>query len=71
MARSFSADLMKSYSKDLLSMIGYSSINILIACGQNDYIANVAGVQNYINTLSWSRINSWKNVKKQPWLIHS
>lgn len=67
---SFTADLMTSYTKDLLSVLN-SKVNVLIANGQNNYMINSAGVQNYVNGLSWSRINSWKNIKKQTWLIHS
>lgn len=60
---------MKSYTQDLLFVI--RSKKVLVFSGQNDYIVNSAGVQNYLNALSWSRINAWKGAKKQPWIIHS
>lgn len=60
---------MKSYTKSLLQII--SNVRVLIYSGQNDYIVNSAGVQNYINALGWSRINTWKNSKKQVWRVHN
>lgn len=66
---SFTADLMKTYTKDLLSVLANPNLNVIIFNGQNDYVVNSAGVQNYINALSWPRINTWKNTKKQIWLV--
>lgn len=66
---SFREDLMKSFTKSLLQTL--SSVRVLIYSGQNDYIVNSAGVQNYINALGWSRINTWKSSKKQVWRVHN
>jgi carboxypeptidase C (cathepsin A) len=64
---SFKEDLMKSYTRDLISVLG--NVRVLIYNGQNDYIVNTAGVQNYLNALNWPRINSWKGTKKKVWSI--
>ena len=66
---SFREDLMKSFTKSLLQTL--TSVRVLIYSGQNDYVVNSAGVQNYLNALGWSRINTWKSSKKQVWRVHN
>ncbi len=39
----------------------------MIVSGQQDYIVNSAGVQNYLNILNWPRVNSWKSTKRVNW----
>lgn len=44
---------------------------VLIYNGQNDYVINTAGVLNYINSLTWEGITSWKKSKKKVWTINN
>lgn len=60
---------MKSSTKELITT--FNSVRTLIYNGQNDYIVNTAGVQNYLNSLNWVSINGWKNSKKNIWFVHS
>ena len=45
------------------------NIRVLIYNGQDDYVVNTAGVLQYLNSLNWENINSWKRAKKEQWTI--
>lgn len=34
-------------------------------------MVNTAGVLNYLNSLTWENIGSWKRAKKQVWTINN
>lgn len=44
-------------------------IRVLIYNGQDDYVVNTAGVLQYLNSLAWQNIASWKRAKKVNWKI--
>ena len=64
---SFKKDVGRSYVSDLVIMLRH--IRVLIYNGQDDYVVNTAGVLQYLNSLGWENIASWKRAKKQKWTI--
>lgn len=45
-------------------------MKVLIYNGQNDVVVNNAGVLQYLNSLGWKDIGSWKRTQKQLWTIY-
>ena len=66
---SFQEDISKSYASDIVILL--RKIKVLIYNGQEDYVVNTAGVLNYINSLRWENIDSWKRARKQVWKINN
>lgn len=64
---SFKGDVGKSYASDVV--VALRHIKVLLYNGQDDYVVNTAGVLQYINSLGWENINSWKRAKKINWTI--
>lgn len=66
---SFHEDISASYSSDIVILLGH--IKVLIYNGQEDYVVNTAGVINYLNSLRWGQIASWKRARKDVWRINN
>uniref|UniRef100_A0A1J3JYM8 Venom serine carboxypeptidase n=3 Tax=Noccaea caerulescens TaxID=107243 RepID=A0A1J3JYM8_NOCCA len=66
---SFHEDISKSYSADLV--VAIRNVKVLIYNGQEDYVVNTAGVLNYLNSLRWDNIASWKRARKDVWRINN
>lgn len=66
---SFKDEITKSFAKDLVIVL--KKVKVLIYSGQNDYIVNSAGTQNFINSLNWDGISNWKKSKKSVWSIRN
>lgn len=58
----FAADISQSFVADLIYTL--RKVKVLIYNGQNDVIVNTAGVLNYLNSLNWEGISSWKKTEK-------
>ena len=61
----FAAVISKSFVTDLIYNL--RQIKVLIYNGQNDVIVNTAGVLNYLNSMNWEGISSWKKTSKEIW----
>lgn len=57
----------RSYASDVVTMLRH--IRVCIYNGQDDYVVNTAGVLQYLNSLGWENIASWKRAKKEKWTI--
>ena len=64
---SFKKDVGKSYASDIVILLRH--IRVLLYNGQDDYVVNTAGVLQYLNSLGWENIASWKRAKKEKWTI--
>ena len=64
---SFKKDVGKSYASDIVILLRH--IRVLLYNGQDDYVVNTAGVLQYLNSLGWENIASWKRAKKERWTI--
>lgn len=58
----FGPDISRSYAADVI--IALREIPVLIYNGQNDVVVNNAGVLQYLNSLNWEGIGSWKRTPK-------
>ena len=64
----FAADVSRSYTSDVLTCL--RAMKVLLYNGQQDVVVNTAGVLQYLNSLNWEGINSWKRTARQVWTIH-
>ena len=64
----FAADVSRSYTSDVITCL--RAMKVLIYNGQQDVVVNTAGVLQYLNSLNWEGINSWKRTARQVWTIH-
>lgn len=65
----FSADIVQGFISTMMPYV-LSSIKVLIYNGQDDFIINAIGVENFIANLKWSKVIDFLKSRKVVWNVN-
>ena len=65
----FSADIVQGFISTMMPYV-LSSIKVLIYNGQDDFIINAIGVENFIANLKWNKIIDFLKSRKVVWNVN-